>query len=114
MRPRKVYKKFLAGSRDVRFEVPLPRQPHAPRNAMTRSLMLHLRGCLTALSVLFCLAASHAGESADRVSTARVPGGAMAMKAQAGADGTIHLLCNTAGGPQYLRSQDGGSGKREL
>ena len=49
-----------------------------------------------------------AGETASRVSTLRVPGAAMAMKAQAGADGAIHLLCDTATGPQYLQSHDGG------
>ena len=40
--------------------------------------------------------ASHAGEATSRVSTIRVPGDCQVMKAQLGADGTIHLLLQTA------------------
>ena len=52
--------------------------------------------------------AAHAGDMANRVSALRVPGAAKAVKAQLGTDGVIHLLCDTASGPQYLKSTDGG------
>ena len=51
---------------------------------------------------------AHAGENAVRVSTVRVPGAMNVIKAQAGADGTVHLVGDADGGPQYLKSLDGG------
>ena len=59
---------------------------------------------------LSCLAvfASHARESSDRVTVIRVPATGKVVKAQAGADGAIHLLIDAEDGPQYVKSQDGG------
>ena len=77
--------------------------------ARTRFLIRQIRRRLAVLGLFVCwVVASHATDVADRVSTARIPGGLMAMKAQAGADGTIHLLCDSDSGPQYLKSRDGG------
>jgi hypothetical protein len=52
--------------------------------------------------------ASHADETASRVSSIQVPGTSKVFKAQSGADGTIHLLFDAADGPQYVKSRDGG------
>lgn len=69
----------------------------------------HVWNRLIALGLFFVwMVAAHAGELASRVSAIRVPGAAKVMKAQLGAEGTIHLLCDTASGPQYLKSADGG------
>lgn len=57
----------------------------------------------------FILQTVHAGQSADRVTAIRVPGMARVVKAQSGADGTIHLLFDTDDGPHYASSQDGGA-----
>ena len=51
---------------------------------------------------------ARAEERANRVSTVRVPGLVKVIKAQLGADGTIHLLGDLDSGPQYFKSQDGG------
>ena len=64
---------------------------------------------LVALGLFFTFAvASFAAESADRVSAARVPAGLQPRKAQASADGAIHVLCDSDSGPQYVKSRDGG------
>jgi len=60
--------------------------------------------CLLVVAVL----ASYADEATNRVSTIRAPAAGKMVKAQRGADGTIHLLFDTADGPQYVNSQDGG------
>ena len=60
--------------------------------------------CLLLASML----ASHADETASRVSSIQVPGTSKVFKAQSGADGTIHLLFDAADGPQYVKSRDGG------
>jgi hypothetical protein len=52
---------------------------------------------------------SQAGEATGRVSTVRVPATSKIMKAQRGADGTIHLLFEAADGPKYVKSGDGGA-----
>ena len=52
---------------------------------------------------------SPAGERTDRVTPISVPTAGQAVKAQLGADGTIHLLLDSAGGPLYVRSQDAGA-----
>jgi hypothetical protein len=52
---------------------------------------------------------THASERTDRVSAIRVPAAGQVLKAQLGADSTIHLLLDTADGPRYVKSQDGGA-----
>ena len=67
------------------------------------------RPALTAASLLVVgTFTSPAAEPAGRVSVIRVPGVTNAVKAQCGADGTIHLLFGAEDGPRYVRSQDGG------
>ena len=61
---------------------------------------------LIALTALF--QAAQADDLANRVSTVRVPGASKVIKAQSGADGTIHLLFDNDDGPQYANSRDGG------
>ena len=61
-----------------------------------------------ALSV-FSLQTIHAGEVTNRVSAIRVPGVMKVVKAQSGADGTIHLLFDADDGPHYVSSKDGGA-----
>src|SRR5258706_300357 len=58
--------------------------------------------------LIVAVLASYADEATNRVSTIRVPGAGKVVKAQRGADGTIHLLFDSADGPQYVKSQDGG------
>src|SRR6266516_6593483 len=52
--------------------------------------------------------AAQASERANRVNVIRVPGDAKVVKAQLGAEGTIHLLLDAEDGPRYLKSTDGG------
>ena len=52
---------------------------------------------------------SPAGERTDRVTPIRLSTAGQAVKAQVGADGTIHLLLDSADGPLYVRSQDAGA-----
>ena len=49
-----------------------------------------------------------AADGADRVSTARIPGGLKAAKAQVGPEGAIHVVADSDSGPQYVVSRDGG------
>ena len=58
--------------------------------------------------LLFCLV-SFRLTAADRVSAIHVPLSGQAMKAQCGADGTIHVLLQSANGPEYAKSQDQGA-----
>src|SRR2546428_10208936 len=72
---------------------------------------LRLPGAALALIALvgaFCLVTAQAREMTNRVRVSRVPGAAKVLKAQSGVDGTIHLLFDGDGGPQYLKSADGG------
>jgi len=57
----------------------------------------------------FATFASQAGEGANRVSAVGVSAASRVVKAQLGADGTIHLLLATDDGPQYVKSQDAGA-----
>lgn len=68
-------------------------------------LAISAQVCLLAFWTL----ASHADAAASRVTTLRVPVPGSVVKAQLGADGTIHLLLDSAGGPQYVNSRDGGA-----
>jgi hypothetical protein len=67
---------------------------------------LGINACICLL--LVAVPASHADETESRVSSIRVPGVSKVFKAQCGTDGTIHLLFDAAGGPQYVKSRDGG------
>jgi hypothetical protein len=67
-----------------------------------------VRAVALAAVVVLPLCAGRAGESAGRVSTARIPAGLKAVKAQAGADGAIHVVADADSGPQYVVSRDGG------
>src|SRR5262245_8848400 len=62
---------------------------------------------LIAISTLFLLAA-HADDLTGRVSTIRVLGASKVIKAQSGADSTIHLLFDQDDGPHYANSRDDG------
>lgn len=53
--------------------------------------------------------ATAAVEPADRVRLIRVPGVAKVVKAQRGADGTIHVLFDVEEGARYANSHDGGA-----
>ena len=46
--------------------------------------------------------------AAAKVTTVAVPAGGKAMVAKTDAKGTIHLICDTAEGPQYVSSKDNG------
>src|SRR6187401_3202431 len=52
--------------------------------------------------------ASHADDATNRVNAIRIPTAGPVMKAQLGTDGVIHLLFQTAHGPQYAKSEDSG------
>jgi hypothetical protein len=69
-----------------------------------------LRGIAAAVALLFFVSVitTHAAENTNRVSAIRVPGALKVVKAQLGADGTIHVLANADSGPQYLKTADGG------
>lgn len=55
------------------------------------------------------LRATAAGELTNRVTTIRGPGISKVVKAQRGADGTIHLLFDADDGARYASSRDGGA-----
>ncbi len=71
------------------------------------------RAALVALCVHVCLSLCAAGANGaesgtDRVRVVRASAAGQVVKAQAGADGTIHVLGDSAEGPRYVRSTDGG------
>src|SRR6266498_4302324 len=68
---------------------------------------LCVRFALLSLSVM-AAAAGHARERVSRVSMIHVPGGFKVVKAQLGADGTLHLLLDAENGPRYVKSLDAG------
>src|SRR5213592_1579816 len=70
------------------------------RSLLVRFALLSL-SCMTVV-------AGRASERADRVNVTRVPGDAKVVKAQLGADGTIHLLLDAEDGPRYVKSTDAG------
>ena len=51
---------------------------------------------------------SHAAGPTERVRTVSIPGGGAAVAARVDAQGTMHLLFDSAEGPQYAKSTDGG------
>jgi hypothetical protein len=66
--------------------------------------MIGISICLFLISTLTCQAA----EPTSRIRVIRVPGSAKVVKAARSADGTIHLVSDSADGPQYVKSQDSG------
>jgi len=65
---------------------------------------------LTTLGLAFLTAfASHADERTNRVTAVRLAAAGQVVKAQLGANGTIHLLLDAADGPQYVNSPDAGA-----
>jgi len=66
-----------------------------------------VRFALLSLSFM-TVVAGHSSERANRVNVTRVPGDAKVVKAQLGADGTIHLLLDAEDGPRYVKSTDAG------
>ncbi|GAB5444701.1 MAG: hypothetical protein Fues2KO_50500 [Fuerstiella sp.] len=61
----------------------------------------------TALSLLFFVSSPLVGAD-SKLKTVATPGGAEPLAAETDAEGTIHLLIHTAGGPQYVRTRDDG------
>lgn len=79
-------------------------------------MTLHLQSAVRVgfISLLLIVAfVSHASERTNRVSVIRVTAAGQALKAQLGADGTIHLLLDLPDGPRYVKSQDDGRTFRE-
>jgi len=70
-----------------------------------RSLLVSF--ALLSLSFMAVVAAQ-ASERVNRVNVIRVPGDAKVVKAQLGADGTIHLLLDAEDGPRYVKSTNAG------
>src|SRR6266571_1059548 len=66
-----------------------------------------VRFALLSLSFM-TVVAGHSSERANRVNVIRVPGDAKLVKAQLGADGTLHLLLDAEDGPRYVKSTDAG------
>jgi hypothetical protein len=64
---------------------------------------------ITLAALLAALIATHAAEVSERVQVVRVPGVSRAMKAERGANGTIHLLFDADDGPRYVKSEDDGA-----
>jgi hypothetical protein len=69
--------------------------------AFSRSWM---RASAMLCSVFLALGVSRA----ERVEVVNIPGASNVMKAQRGSDGTIHVVFDATGGPQYVKSTDGG------
>ncbi len=63
---------------------------------------------LALAAILCCPPVVHADTPTDRVTLVPAPAHGQPLVARADADGTIHLLYNTAAGPQYARSTDHG------
>src|SRR5438552_2107285 len=74
--------------------------------------MFQLRKCaavvICAVCTLFLCARAEAADGAASVATIAAPGGGQIWTASAGADGVIHLLCDSADGPYYVCSTDNG------
>jgi hypothetical protein len=67
------------------------------------------RSVLSLLSMLcFCPLAASADDRTGRVTTTSVPAVGRPVVAKTDSAGTIHLLCDSEGGPRYANSIDGG------
>ena len=84
------------------------------RSSQTASALRRIAPKCGLLAAILCVIFAnsilpvHSADDADRVSTARIPGGLKAGKAQAGPDGAIHVVADSDAGPQYVVSRDGG------
>ena len=58
--------------------------------------------------LLVLMPAAPAADGASSVTTVAAPGGGQPLVAKCDAAGTIHLVCDSASGPQYCKSTDGG------
>ena len=68
-----------------------------------------MRHWIQAAAAVVLLAAAFFGIAVGQtVSTVAIPGGGRPVTAKCDAAGTIHVLCEARGGPQYVRSTDGG------
>jgi hypothetical protein len=61
-----------------------------------------------AIALFLAMASAAMAENADKVTILLVPDHGRAVAARTDADGTIHLLYNSADGPQYVKSTDNG------
>lgn len=59
-------------------------------------------------ALTIALAVQNAAAAAPKVTTVPVPSGGQAMAAKIDAEGTIHLVFDSADGPHYVRSHDNG------
>ncbi len=66
------------------------------------------RAMVVAGATLVSLAGANPGRCASKVTTVPVPGGGQPVAAKTDAQGTIHLVFNSADGPQYAKSTDDG------
>ena len=66
------------------------------------------RVIVVAGATLVSLAGANPGRCASQVTTVSVPGGGQGVAAKTDAQGTIHLVFNSADGPQYVKSTDDG------
>jgi len=76
---------------------------------MMRFPSTNLVRSLVVVSFLAWTCNNRASEHKARVSTARIPNAKQVIKAQAGADGTIHVLFDGENAPYYTRSVDDGA-----
>jgi hypothetical protein len=70
------------------------------------SLRALLAGCAFA-ALLGFVPTTRAEDAASRVVTVKVPRASKVVKAEAGADGVVHVLFDTADGPRYASAKDG-------
>src|SRR5262249_39915195 len=61
-----------------------------------------------AIAVALASASAARAEHAEKVTILPVPDRGQAVSAKMDAEGTIHLLYDSADGPQYVKSTDGG------
>lgn len=82
----------------------------APPGGGVRGSWLNVGSRVIVLAMfLIAMIPAHAADSADRVGTARVPGGLKPIKALAGSNGAVHVVADSHSGPQYVMSRDGGA-----
>src|SRR4051794_20655274 len=59
-------------------------------------------------AILLSLPVAQAGDKVNKVATVPVTDHGQAVSARADAEGTLHILYDTADGPQYVKSLDKG------
>src|SRR6266849_4937122 len=67
-----------------------------------------LMAACVAITMSLSSLAANADDKFNQVSTVPVPNHGQPVAAKADTEGTIHLLYNTASGPQYTKSTDNG------